>query len=157
MGITTKTGGGGKTDLIGIRVAKTDVRLELIGTVDELLSALSVANSFVAIKKYKDEIANCQEALFAFNAQIAGAKLSDMEGFTNYFEDFITKNESGAFSFSFVTKKAASFVDFCRTTARRAERIFYKSEINRKDLASFLNRISDYLYVLSRLLESEEE
>lgn len=155
MSITTKTGDGKMTDLIGKRVPKTDKRIELIGTVDELLSVLSIANSHIEIQKYNEEITICQEALFRFNSQIAGAKFSDLSSFVNYFEESIAMHEDDDFSFSFVTKKAASFIDLARSVSRRAERVFYEANIEREDLKQFINRISDYLYVLSRLLESE--
>ena len=156
MSIITKKGDSGLTELIGETVHKTDLRIELIGAVDEVISHLSFANSFITSEKYIEEITICQEALFKFNSQVAGADFEDLSKFTEYFEDSVKMNEPGSFSFSFVNHKAASCVDIARTVIRKAERIFCKTLIERDDLRKFINRISDFLYIFSRLLDAEE-
>ena len=157
MSIITKNGDCGMTDLIGERICKTDCRLELIGPVDEAISLLSIVGAFLSEKnRHIEEITMCQEALFRFNSQIAGAKVLDLTKFTEYFEDFVSKNEPEQFRFSFTSSKIASIVDYTRCVMRRAERCFFKLEVQREDLKMFINRISDYLYVLSRTIESEE-
>ena len=157
MSIITKRGDCGTTELISESVKKTDCRLELIGTVDEVIAILSIANSLIENnKKYVEEITICQEALYRFNAQISGAEFMDLTKFNEYFEESVCKNESINFRFSFTNTKIGSVIDYARAVVRRAERCFYKTDCDREDLKIFMNMISDYLYVLSRMIDSEE-
>lgn len=157
MSIITKKGDCGMTELINEKVTKTDCRLELIGTIDEVIALLSIASSLIDDnKKYNEEITICQEALYRFNAQIAGAEFSDLAKFTEYFDKSVCENESSNFRFSFTNTKVASVIDYARAVIRRAERCLYKTDCIRDDLKMFINRISDYLYVLSRTIDLEE-
>lgn len=155
MSIVTKTGDHGETEFKGKLVSKTDINIEFLGTIDELISVLSVANSFVENQRFNEEIAICQEALINLNTQFAGGEYEDMSRFTQYFEESIKINESQHFLFSITSHIASSFLDNARCVARRAERIFYMTENDRQDFKEFLNRLSDFLFVLSRLLDAE--
>ncbi|MBE7054071.1 MAG: ATP:cob(I)alamin adenosyltransferase [Ruminococcaceae bacterium] len=155
MSIVTKCGDKKMTDLIGERVSKTDKRIELIGTVDEVISILSIANSFIDSKKYTEEFTICQDALYRFNGQIAGADFTELTKYTEYFEEFISSNESRNFTFNYTVTKVGSLIDYARAVIRRAERIFCNCDNKREDLCKFINRISDYLYVFSRKVDSE--
>ena len=154
MSIITKCGDEKKTDLIGERVFKTDNRIELIGAIDEVISVLSIANSFDEGKNHTEEITICQESLYRFNSQIAGAVFEELTKFTAYFEEYVLTNENQKFTFTYTTSKLGSILDYARVVVRRAERVFCKCDVEREDLRKFINRISDYLYVFSRNVDS---
>jgi cob(I)alamin adenosyltransferase len=168
MSITTKTGDEGYTGLLtGERVHKSDVRIELLGAVDELTSSLGIVKSQAGDKEIKDEIEEIQEKLKIIMAQFASEgnesyKL-DLQ-VVNRLEQLVYKYESmyiaeNKFILPGETKLSA-VIDLARTIARRAERtllstywILHTEENTKK----YLNRLSDFLYALARYIDFKEE
>lgn len=160
MGIYTKCGDEGKTSLMNIKnIAKTDDRIELLGTIDELSSAIGLAKaaSDAALKEYLSHI---QKELMQLMAGIADFKnpqyrLNETEVTT--LEQEIDRLET-AFprAKEFVLyggSELSARLDMARAIARRAERRFHKvarSYGADHTAMHYLNRLSDYLYIAAR-------
>ena len=164
--IYTKTGDKGETSLAnGQRVSKTDARIEAYGTVDELNSWIGMLRA--AIKQVT--LSGRQPDILQLDSQLEwvqnklfnlGAALSEAPG------EWITEAdvhllETWIDAMQAVVPKQRVFIlpsgaetvcrcHICRTVCRRAERRMIESKADETDL-QFMNRLSDYLFVLSRL------
>lgn len=168
--IYTKTGDKGETSLAsGVRVAKTDVRIEAYGTVDELNSWIGMLRASVADsevlkatspvelqRKIQEQLAHVQDKLFNL-----GAALSEASGVWVTEEDVHTL-ELWIDEMQAVIPKQKSFIlpmgsepvcrcHICRTVCRRAERKMIEAEAD-LTLLQYINRLSDFLFVLARYL-----
>lgn len=164
--IYTKTGDKGTTSLVnGTRVAKSHIRLEAYGTIDEL-------NSFVGflICQIKDSeslkvLSFIQHKLFTVGSYLATETESKAPREASIITDEnIVMLESQMDKIDselpelhqFVLpggSEAASRAHICRTVARRAERCIYrvKQEYPVDDnIMKFVNRLSDYFFLLAR-------
>lgn len=163
--IYTKTGDGGGTGLSdGSRRPKHDQRVEAYGTVDEANSAIGIVRLYV-----KDEcavmISRIQNDLFDLGADLStpyhgsgedkALRITSTQ--TARLEKEIDKlNENIAPLNSFVLpggSAAASFLHLARTITRRAERevcFLASTETINPEAIKYLNRLSDFLFVLSR-------
>lgn len=170
MKIYTKTGDEGKTSFFGgERVSKNDMRIEAYGTVDELNSLLGVVFTFTGDKFVKEILSKIQNDLFTVCAELAsltfkgknpmpkvgGEQSEELEMYIDQIEAQLAPQTS------FIIPggtQAGAFLHFARTVARRAERIIValgeKMEIN-PELIKYMNRVSDLLYVLARLVNKE--
>ena len=168
MGIVTKGGDKGKTSLYrGPRVSKDHIRIETVGTLDELSSYLSLAKSLAKSKKLKSIIESIQSDLFIINGEIATehkalTKLKKRMGEKPivYLEELIldleARNKQKLKNFSLPAKTyLSSNLDLARTIARRAERrtvtLQRKKMLKNQNILIYLNRLSDLLYLLSRV------
>lgn len=159
--ITTKTGDQGSSSLANNeRFSKAHLYFETIGTLDELNSWLGLVivklgNSFGS---ERDFLLNLQDKLFVLGAMLAKASktklqesdLSNLEKRQEKLQKIMEENWHKKFLLPGGTEQAA-LIDITRTVARRFERkLVALHEIEaQKDLAiKFVNRISDYLYVL---------
>ncbi|HBL77854.1 MAG: ATP:cob(I)alamin adenosyltransferase [Bacteroidetes bacterium GWF2_42_66] len=164
--IYTKTGDDGTTGLIGgSRVKKYDIRLEAYGTVDELNSWLGVIRSTEIDTHSKSILEQIQKKLFVIGAILAsGENASAIKEQLPCNEEDIALLEKEMDQMVAVLPKLSHFIlpggclpaSYChiaRTVCRRAERriveLSEKTEINPK-LVIYVNRLSDYLFVLSR-------
>lgn len=160
MKVYTKTGDEGLTSLYtGERVEKDSPRVEAYGTVDEINSALAIARSFSEIPDLQEKILEIQKTLPRLMADLASinrpATITDSD-IKNIEEDIdlIDRNLPPLRNFVIPgDTRAGAFLDLARTTARRAERKLYKLshfeaiyEVDRV----YLNRLSDYLFMLMR-------
>jgi cob(I)alamin adenosyltransferase len=162
MKIYTKTGDKGKTSLIGgTKVYKSDLRIEAYGTVDEL-------NSFIGLclDHLKSHNVSNQDRLFTIGSALAcdpeketKLKIPDLhEADVELLEKEIDKmNEVLPVMKSFILPGghvAVSTLHVARTVCRRAERCCVKMEKKEMEIEShiikYLNRLSDYLFVLAR-------
>lgn len=165
MKIYTKKGDKGETSLLGgTRVKKSHIRIESYGTVDELNSWIGLIRDQSIDKNSKDLLIHIQDRLFTIGSHLAsdpskqGIKIPDIK------EDDITKlekeidkmNETLPEMKSFVLPGGHPTVSYChiaRCVCRRAERcaVNLSSEDKVEDIViKYLNRLSDYLFVLSR-------
>ncbi len=160
MKIYTKNGDKGRTSLgNGDAVFKTDARIELLGTIDELSSHLGLAKT-AACPKFQEQVSHIQKELIWLMAGIADAKnpaYQVKEDEIAYLERQIDKWES-----SFPRAKEfvlyggcelSARLDVARAVARRAERQYHRAaQIYGVDEATarYLNRLSDYLYMAAR-------
>jgi len=162
MAIYTKTGDKGTTSLAnGERVAKTDLRIEAYGTVDELNSWMGllragVQNTDHSVDRVQTELAWIQNKLFNL-----GALLSAAEGEWIKAED-VTQLERWIDEMQAVVPPMRAFIlpagseavcrcHVCRTICRRAERKMLEAQADETAL-KWINRLSDYLFVLARFV-----
>jgi cob(I)alamin adenosyltransferase len=165
--IYTKTGDKGKTSLIGgTKVYKSDPRIEAYGTVDELNSFIGLCLDHLKSNNIDNVLAEVQDRLFTIGAALAfdpeketKLKIPDLhEGDVELLEKEIDKmNEIVPEMKSFILPGghiAVSSLHIARTVCRRAERCcvkMQKKEMEVEDLViKYLNRLSDYLFVLAR-------
>ena len=156
MKVYTKTGDEGLTSLFtGERVEKDSPRVDVYGTVDEINSALAVARNFSEVPEIRKKIYELQKILPRLMADLASVnkpaliKDSDIKNL-----DIIDKNLPPLKNFVIPgDTKAGAFLDLARTITRRAERQLYKMthfETFHDEDRIFLNRLSDYLFMLMR-------
>ena len=169
MSIATKHGDKGETGLIGgARVSKADARVEAYGTVDELGAALGLARALCEDAEVRELTKAIQRELFTVAGAIASpaggaespttyvtpemvetltAHVKRIEATEGILSDWSLPGEHAA---------AASY-DLARTVCRRAERAVVRLsetgvEIN-PQVVPYLNRLSDLLWLMGRLLE----
>ena len=165
MSVTTKTGDKGLTSLYtGERVDKDCQRVETYGTIDELGSALAMARAFAEKAEVRERILKLQQQLSQLMADFASCgqqpyitaemvlaleqELAAVEGRLPALTRFLVPGDT----------KAGAMLDMARSTARRAERcacrLSRETTIAESDRL-FLNRISDYIFLLMRLEEQK--
>ncbi len=164
--IYTKTGDKGTTSLAsGKRVAKDHYRIKAYGTVDELNSILGIVR-VKASAKVKKIVSDIQNDLFDLGADLATPEqkkykftpLRITKNQVNRIEKSIDQYNKKLGSLnSFILpggSESASFLHNARTVARRAETqtvaLSKKEKIN-KEALRYINRLSDLLFVLSRV------
>jgi cob(I)alamin adenosyltransferase len=171
MKIYTKQGDQGKTSLIGgRRVPKNDIKIETYGTVDELNSWIGLLRDQQIAKKYIDQLLEIQDRLFTAGSLLAAEdghkmQLPELDNKdVSFLEESIDKmNENLPEMRSFVLPGGHQTVSYChiaRCVCRRAERLcvaLNQVENNYGLIMQYLNRLSDYLFVLSRALTSDLE
>lgn len=166
--VYTKHGDEGTTDLIGgLRVKKSNSRIEAYGTVDELSANLGLLASYMQDGDDKDLIIRIQRNLFTVCSYLATdtSKTELAPSFTldtaetQVLEDEIDAiNQSIPAQTTFIIpggSRIAAIAHVCRTVCRRAERrIFFLNESTEQDpsVLHYMNRLSDYLFVLARKL-----
>lgn len=164
--VYTKTGDKGTTSLIGgTRIAKNHDRLEAYGTVDELNTHLGMIRSFDIDDRCNSFLISIQNHLFTIGAYLATdsnnsdlrSRLNTNENTIDVLENEMDWLESGLEPLTqFLLPGGHPTVSAChiaRTVCRRAERrTITVSEENNGDnyVIRYLNRLSDYLFVLSR-------
>lgn len=163
--VTTKIGDSGSTRLAtGELHDKSSETMELIGVLDEANSSLGVLAQFVD-SRYIAQIKETQSRIFDIGAAVAtGSAQSYWIRETEKLTDSIKEMNSTLEPLrEFVVPgggKAATFTHVARTTVRRAERAFWRCvchDLRESGIGAYLNRLSDYLFVLSRILADEEE
>jgi len=165
--IYTKTGDYGDTSLIGgTRVPKYDIRIEAYGTVDELNSWVGLLRDQEIDESYRSILHEIQDRLFTLESELAkgpdkiSQQLPDIkeEDITLLEQEIDRMNEKIPELRSFVLPGGHTVVSYChiaRTVCRRAERLTLQmNESNPVNpvLIKYLNRLSDYFFVLSRKL-----
>jgi len=167
MKIYTKTGDQGTTSLFGgRRIAKDDLRIEAYGTIDEVNSALGLLNNFIKEAYLKDRVLEIQSYLFVIGSNLAADPDNNLvkvpaleESKTKLLERWIDEMEKELKPLQFFVLpggcQASSQAHTCRTICRRAERrvvSLAQLESVNPEIIIYLNRLSDYLFVLSRYL-----
>lgn len=167
MKIYTKTGDEGLTSLIGgTRVPKYDLRIESYGTVDELNSYIGMIRDHDIDPVQKDILKEIQDRLFTIGAALASdpekskmkipdLHLSDISFLESQIDEMNTVLPELKHFILPGGSPAVSFCHIARCVCRRAERItvHLKSEsFVEEKIIVYLNRLSDYLFVLARKL-----
>lgn len=163
MSITTKTGDNGETSLLtGERVKKSGLRVDTYGTLDEVDSALGLARAFSDKDDVAERILKLQRKLPALMADFASCgtepriTMEDVREIESWCDDVESDlPEEHAFIIPGGSQSGA-MLDLARTTARRAERCACRLAEAEEVAASdsiYLNRLSDYCYLLMRLEE----
>ena len=170
MKIYTKTGDAGQTGLYGgERVSKTAQRVEAYGTVDECNSAIGMARAAMADVELDGVLAQVQNALFDVGADLATPEGSayaknvsridkdDVEGLEKLIDAY--QEECPPWS-NFIHPggtPAAAALHLARTIARRSEREVLRLEVQEAvnhEVARYLNRLSDFLFILARVVNA---
>ena len=167
--IYTKTGDKGTTSLIGgTKVSKSHIRIESYGTVDELNSWIGVVNDHTGDVQTKKILKEIQDRLFTIGSSLAcdpekepKLKIPDLH---NADVEFLEKeidrmNERLEPMRAFILPGGAAVVSFAhvaRCVCRRAERLCVAMADEKMEVESlvliYLNRLSDYLFILARYL-----
>ena len=170
MKIYTRTGDQGQTSLIGgTRVPKSHERIHTYGTVDELNSYIGLVRDQEVNAGRKEILQEIQDRLFTIGALLASdpekskMKLPDLlDTDVRLLEEEMDRmNEQLPEMRSFVLPGGHQSVSFChlaRCVCRRAERLVIglsQHEWMNELVIVYLNRLSDYLFVLSRLMGQE--
>lgn len=168
MKIYTRTGDTGETGLAGgSRIAKDSLPIETVGTIDELNAILGIVCSFPLTNVIQGQLRQIQSRLFD-----SGAIVASKEGYhcgvsvdakhAVWLEQCIDDhNEHLKELKKFILPgghPAAANTHFARTVCRRAERLVVRlqseSSHDLDSLLVFLNRLSDYLFVLARAINA---
>lgn len=168
--IYTKKGDKGETSLLGgQRVSKGHDRIEAYGTLDEFNAFLGVLLDAVDDAQLKDFLLNIQDRIFIIESIFAAATPDDMKGLPEIAERDIEDLEKAIDQMNETLPPLSSFIlpsghplvsaaHVARTVCRRAERCMVR--VTRKtppeDLGiKYINRLSDYLFVLARKLSHD--
>jgi len=174
MSIVTKTGDKGETSLMyGRRVPKGDPRVDAYGCVDELSSALGMARAVCQEKFLAEQILAAQKDLIIVMGELAtlpedrqryvkdGFQLTNpamVDRLTNVIVD-LEKDES-LYPKDWVIpgrNPTSAALDLARTTCRRAERrvspLLVGEEDFNPEILRYLNRLSDFCWILARYCE----
>lgn len=179
MKIYTKTGDKGSTSLFGgNRVAKHHIRIDAYGTTDELNSWLGLIRDQNIDQGYKNNLIKIQEHLFTLGSILAtpkeklflknGKKRLNIQWIEQEHIGFLESeidlmDQSLPPMTHFVLPGGHTTVSYChiaRTVCRRAERnVSHLNENEAVDpfVLQYLNRLSDYLFVLARKLSFDLE
>ncbi len=169
MAIYTKTGDRGETSLAnGQRVSKTDARIEAYGTVDELNSWIGVLSSSVTHNESLSadgaaitmQLETIQNKLFNLGASLSCAPGEWItEADVRCLEEWIDAMQSVVPPMrAFVLPAGGETVvrcHICRTVCRRAERRMIELPDCAQLYLQYVNRLSDYLFVLARFIGSK--
>jgi cob(I)alamin adenosyltransferase len=164
MKIYTRTGDDGTTGLFGgQRVRKCDPRLECYGTVDELNAAIGLAD-VVSPEIVKDKLRAIQNELFVIGAHLATPETGKTDSLPTLDDSVIARLEMQIDSAEMDLQPLRQFIlpggseagarlHLARTICRRAERLLVDFSLDRPVpamLLTYLNRLSDWLFVYSR-------
>lgn len=166
--VYTKTGDKGTTSLVGgVRVLKTDERIEAYGTADELNSHLGLLASLMDEGADKQMIENIQNKLFVVSSYLAtDQSKTDLSTYSIVTEKDVILIEKEIDKILEIIPPQTNFIlpggtykasiaHVCRTICRRTERriLSLTGEVQiDSNILAFINRLSDYLYVLARKL-----
>lgn len=163
MSVYTKRGDKGFTSVLTKRRKEKRVRkdsnvIEAIGSVDELNTFIGVVVSLSKDKKLIERLTQVQTNLFTIGSIIAGSGLSFGKAETKKIEEQIDKIDQTLPPIKNFTLPRGSLVGAhlhqARSVSRRAERNFVKvvKSLNIPNAVSiYLNRLSDYFFILARL------
>jgi cob(I)alamin adenosyltransferase len=165
MKIYTRTGDKGETSLYGgQRLPKDALRIEAYGTVDELNSVLGIARAENMQAKIDQLLDRVQNTLFVLGADLATPRSVDRNNFrrisrsdAELLEQDIDELENSLHPLrNFILPggaKSAAHLQLARAVCRRAERCVVRlahNEDTGEDVLIYLNRLSDFLFVLAR-------
>ncbi|MEO8638150.1 MAG: cob(I)yrinic acid a,c-diamide adenosyltransferase [Candidatus Taylorbacteria bacterium] len=176
----TRKGDKGTTRLFdcpnGMRMSKSEIVFEALGTLDELNSSIGYAKALskkgsttvsIETKKvsYEAILEKLQQNLFCIQAELAGAKTSLTKEHITFLEQVIYEIETvlpPITSFKIAGGgDTGAYLDITRTIARRAERLVVTVRDKKGNKVSdlsiqFLNRLSSVLYALARFANYQE-
>lgn len=171
MKIYNKTGDKGETSLFGgKRISKANLRIDTYGTIDELNAHIGLVRDVVETKREQEILDIVQNKLFVIGSILASDPAKPVSKMIPTFKavdiellekemDFM--NEELEPLQYFILPGGHKNISYChvaRCVCRRAERITVAlSEVEKVDelLIQYLNRLSDYLFVLSRKIAKD--
>jgi len=168
--IYTKGGDKGETSLLGgTRVPKYHERIEAYGTVDELNSFIGLIRDQDIPEHFREILIQVQNNLFTAESHLAADQIDNTIHLPKLSEDHIVLLEKEIDKMNEVLPEIRNFIlpgghpvvsqcHIARTICRRAERLTIKlAEKYEVDIIiiKYLNRLSDYLFVLARMIAHE--
>ena len=168
MKIYTKTGDQGETCLFdGSRTSKDDLRLDLIGDIDELSAHLGLVHSLLEDAKTNEFIVEVIHDLFHLNAHLAGAvKYANLDLSAEVVNLELSIDEMDLLLPPLVNfiyplgSQTIAAIHIARTICRRAERKLVAAGLEFKFHPSslqYLNRLSDWLFTLARYVAENNQ
>ncbi|MGE5108125.1 MAG: cob(I)yrinic acid a,c-diamide adenosyltransferase [Sphingobacteriales bacterium] len=165
--IYTKTGDKGTTSLIGgTKVPKSHLRIEAYGTVDELNSYTGLCRDLLTDEKCREVLLEVQDRLFTIGSSLACDPIKEPKmRIPDLKESDIALLENEIDRMNDVLEPMKSFIlpgghpllshlHIARCVCRRAERCCVRLELESLEIDSiilkYLNRLSDYFFVLAR-------
>jgi len=167
--IYTKTGDGGTAGLVdGSRVSKSSLRMTAIGEVDEANAAIGVAIAALGLGEVPERLLTIQNDLFDLGADVATP--GDVDGALRIVPEQVERLEREIDGMNASLEPLTSFIlpsgsagvsalHLARAVVRRAERAAValgEQEVLNPQLISYLNRLSDHLFVAARFVASSE-
>ena len=170
--IYTKTGDKGKTSLIGgTKVFKSDIRIETYGTVDELNSHIGLVIDYTPDEQQRNILKSVQDRLFVIGSALAcdpdketGMHIPDLkeEDILILEKEMDAMNEQLPVMKNFILPgghAAVSSTHIARCVCRRTERLCVSMQQRalfiEPLIIKYVNRLSDYLFVLARFTAQE--
>lgn len=170
MKIYTKTGDEGSTGLFGgKRVSKAELRIEAYGTIDELNSYVGLLRDQKVNQSRKNVLVRIQDRLFTIGSLLATEpgntkvkvpalkeedvvmlekEIDDMESALEPMKSFVLPGGHESVSFGHITRTV------CRRAERLVIRLHHEEPVNAV-IIHYLNRLSDYFFVLCRKMTKE--
>ncbi|MDD6209390.1 MAG: cob(I)yrinic acid a,c-diamide adenosyltransferase [Bacteroidales bacterium] len=169
--VYTRTGDNGTTSLVGgKKVHKSDQRIESYGTVDELNSFLALLVTNIPDENDRKFIKTIQHRLFVLGSYLATPAEKEnipckiTEQHINEIENEIDRIDEKLPPLKFFVipggSSSSALAHIARSVCRRAEREMYRlseSDYVETTVLKYINRLSDYLFVLSRKLLHDEQ
>lgn len=166
MKIYTRTGDGGSTNLFdGTRIAKSDLRVEAYGEVDEANAAIGLARAEGLDADVDAVMDTVQRELFALGSRLAdpAERIADRVSKIALGHEDVTKLEGWIDRYEeelpplrkFILPggtRAAAALHMARTVCRRAERRMVAMVSVEVEYLAYMNRLSDLLFVLTRVV-----
>lgn len=173
MKIYTKTGDKGTTsDVLGQRVSKADIKMELQGSIDEINAGIGHLRTLFKIivdikttSNIDNSLRDIQYTLFMIGSDVSSdfnynyVKESDISLLEQSI-DIMTNDVGQLQNFIYYSgNQAATYCQVVRSVVRRAERVFVKHMENKQYNLDyqFVNRLSDFLFTLSRYINHISE
>ena len=174
MSISTKKGDRGETSLVfGERVSKDDLRIEMLGCLDEMCCFLGLAKSRMKADNNREVIEGIQRDLFVAGSQIGTLERDSKKLSQTIDENYVAKidralhkleNDKG-FEVNGFCIPGESFLsgllDTARALTRKAERravtLKRKGVLQNRYILVYLNRISDLLYLMARFYSAHSQ
>ena len=170
MKIYTKTGDKGQTSLVGgTRISKADLRIESYGTVDELNSYIGLLRDQAVNDSRKAILKEIQDRLFTIGSNLASESEQSKKKIPDLLETDIAllENEIDKMNEAIEPMRyfilpgghqSISFGHIARTVCRRTERLVIRlseQDFVNELIIKYLNRLSDYLFVLCRMMHHD--
>ncbi len=156
----TKTGDKGKTSIMNSRVNKNSSIIKFLGALDEVNSYFGLIINY-APEELTKTFLNIQNQLLNIGGFISGGNIE----ITTEYHEWIEKNTDIFFSNltnanNFVLPGGSilsSHLHIVRCIIRRSETLLWEIENNNENIAKYINRLSDFVFVLGRLYSGDKE
>ena len=163
----TKSGDKGRTSIIGKRIDKNSELIKFLGSLDELNSYIGMIVNYVQDTK---DLLSIQNQLLNIGGNISGGNIKIDENYVHWLESKINHlyaNLQDTANFILPGGSIlSSFIHITRCITRKAEVLFWdlekiekesKSNQNYAIIGKYLNRLSDFFFVLARIHKGENE
>lgn len=163
--VITRSGDQGQTGLAdGSRLAKTELRVEALGCVDELNASLGFLQAEAGAAVINEQLLSCMHDLFELGAELSQPGVSKLD------ESFVARLDQQAQSLNAQLPPLKEFIlpggseavaraHLARTQCRRCERVLWqlheRDGLNLHSL-QYLNRLSDLLFIAGRVIAREQ-